>query len=446
MSAVMEKVNKILPHVMKFVNSKPISAIKDGFIMTMPLTIIGSIFLLLAFIPVPGYNDFMAGIFGNDWMSPLFQVVGATFDLLALVGTFGIAYSYVNKEGINGVNAGILGIVSLIILMNAFVTGADGAVIGGVIPKEFLGGKGMIAAIIVGLYVGYIYSFVVKRNWTIKLPDSVPSGVSNAFTSLVPGILIVTFTFLLYVIFKSAFDKTLIEVIYTLIQEPLQGMTDSFAGALLIPIIISLLWWCGIHGSAIVMGIMGPILQSNALYNQDIVNSGAALVVGENAKLVTNQFVDQFITVGGSGLTLGLVVSMLIFAKSTQYKQLGRLSIVPGLFNINEPVIFATPIVFNPFMFVPFLLAPLCSAILLYTCLKFGIVDPFRAVTVPWTTPIILSGFLVGGVKAALLQAVMFLMTVGIYFPFFKYQDNLAYLEEKGCSEEAEKKEELRRA
>lgn len=446
MSTGMEKINKILPYVMKFVNSKPISSIKDGFIMTMPLTIIGSVFLLLAFIPVPGYNEFMAGIFGSDWMSPLFQVVGATFDILALVGTFGIAYSYVNKEGINGVNAGLLGIVSLIILMNAFVTGADGTVIGGVIPKAYLGGKGMIAAIIVGLSVGYIYSFVVKRNWTIKLPESVPSGVANAFTSLIPGMIIVTLAFIVYVIFKSAFDKTLIEVIYAVVQEPIQGMTDSFAGAILIPIIISLLWWCGIHGSAIVMGIMTPILQSNALYNQEILNSGAVLVAGENAKLVTNQFVDQFITVGGSGLTLGLVVSMLLFSKSTQYKQLGKLSIVPGLFNINEPIIFATPIVFNPFMFVPFVLAPLCSAILLYTCLKFGIVDPFRAVTVPWTTPIILSGFLVGGIKAALLQAVIFLMTVGIYFPFFKYQDNLAYLEEKHSSKEEEKKEELRRA
>ena len=122
MSAVMEKINKILPHVMKFVNSKAVTAMKEGFLMTMPLTIIGSVFLLLAFVPISGYEGFMAGIFGAEWQSPLFQVVGATFDLLALVGVFGIAYCYVVHEGIDGaVNAGILGIVSLITVMKSFV-------------------------------------------------------------------------------------------------------------------------------------------------------------------------------------------------------------------------------------------------------------------------------------------------------------------------------------
>lgn len=433
MSKVMERVNKILPHIMKFVNSKAVTAMKEGFLMTMPLTIIGSVFLLLAFIPISGYEEFMAGIFGREWQTPLFQVVGATFDLLALVGVFGIAYCYVVHEGIEGaVNAGILGIVSLVTVMNSFVVAEDGSRIGGVIPKAFLGGRGMIASIIIGLAVGKIYSFVIKKKWTIKLPDSVPSGVSNAFTSLIPGFIIIFASFLTFIFFKVGFQKTFIEVIYDLIQTPLQGMTDSFAGVIMIPVLISLLWWCGIHGSGIIMGIMGPIVQANAMHNQSLVNAGVELVAGENARIVTQQFVDQFITVGGSGLTLGLVVSMLIFARSSQYKQLGRLSIVPGLFNINEPIIFASPIVFNPVMFIPFILAPLCSAILVYSCISLRIVDPFTAVQVPWTTPIILGGFIVGGFKAALLQLAIFIMTVVIYFPFFKYQDNLVYLAEVG--------------
>ena len=125
-SKLMSKVDKILPVVLKFVNSKPVKSIKDGFIYTMPLTIIGSIFLLLAFIPVNGYNEFMAKAFGADWMSPLFQIVGATFDLLALFGVFGIAYSYVKNEGIDGISAGIFAMVSLVIVNNSFVTLEDG--------------------------------------------------------------------------------------------------------------------------------------------------------------------------------------------------------------------------------------------------------------------------------------------------------------------------------
>lgn len=426
----MSKVDKVLPVVLKFVNSKPVKAIKDGFIYTMPLTIIGSLFLLLAFIPIPGYGDFMTRTFGAAWQNPLWQVVGATFDVLAMIGVFGIAYSYVKHEGIDAVSAGIFGIISLLIVSNSFVLGADGAKVGGVIPKAFLGGKGMIAAIIIGLSVGKIYAFVIKKKWTIKMPESVPQGVSNAFTALIPGFIIMTLSVLVWLIVDMTAHVSLIEVIYKILQSPLQGLSDSFGGAVAIALLISLFWWAGIHGAAIVMGIMGPILQANGLANQEVFVSGVKLVAGSNASIVTNQFIDQYITVGGSGLTLGLVVCMLVFSKSQQYKELGKLSIVPGLFNINEPVIFAFPVVFNPIMAIPFILAPVLSVVMVYVSIKTGLVDPFRAITVPWTTPILISGFLIGGIKAALLQAAVFAMTLGVYFPFFKYQDKLAFIEE----------------
>jgi cellobiose PTS system EIIC component len=221
------------------------------------------------------------------------------------------------------------------------------------------------------------------------------------------------------------------------LQTPLQGLSDSFGGAIAIALLISLFWWCGIHGATIIGGIMGPILQSNGLANQEVFNSGAKLVAGQNAAVVTNQFVDQFITFGGSGLTLGLVCTMLYFSKSRQYKELGKLSIIPGLFNINEPIIFGFPVVFNPIMAIPFILAPVISVIMVYTSIATGIVEPFRAISVPWTTPFIISGFLIGGVKAAILQIAVFSMTVAVYFPFFKYQDKLAYQEEQKIGTEA---------
>lgn len=426
----MSRVEKVLPPILKFVNSKPIKAIKDGFIYTMPLTIVGSLFLLLAFIPIPGYNEFMASTFGDAWQNPLWQVVGSTFDILALVGVFGIAYSYVRNEGFEAVSAGIIAIVSLLIVSNNFVLDGAGAKVGGVIPKAFLGGKGMIAAIIIGLFVGYIYSFILHKKWTIKMPESVPQGVANAFTSLIPAFVIITASVLTWVIFDKATQQSLIEVIYKVLQAPLQGMSDSFGGAIFFAFLISMFWWCGIHGATIVGGIMGPILQANGLANQQVFDSGAKLVAGQNAAIVTNQFIDQFITVGGSGLTLGLVVTMIMFSKSQQYKELGKMSIVPGLFNINEPIIFGFPMVFNPIMAIPFIMAPILSAIMVYGSIATGIVDPFRAISVPWTTPIVFSGFLIGGVKAAILQIAVFAMTVAVYFPFFKYQDKLAYEQE----------------
>ena len=443
-----ERLSWLLGKVLVAVNSKPIVAIKEGFMLTMPLTIVGSIFLLLAFIPIDGYGDFMTGLFGPTWQTPLFQVVGATFDILGLIGAFGIAYTYVKYEGYPGANAGVLSIVSMLILLPAFTLAPDGITeIGGVIPKAFLGGKGMIAAIIIGLAVGKIYATALKNNWVIKLPDAVPEGVSNAFKSLIPGIIIITLAFSTYILFKVVFEATLIETIYQILQTPLQNMSDSFLGALSIALLISVLWWCGVHGPVIVMGIMGPIVTANALHNQSLVNAGEVLIAGENAKIVTNQFVDQFITVGGSGLTFGLVCCMVLFSRSVQMKQLGRLSFIPGIFNINEPIIFATPIVFNPIMLVPFILAPVLSVCMVYFSINVGLVGPFTAIQVPWTTPMILSGFIIGGWTAALLQVCVFLMTLVVYFPFFKYQDKLAAEQEqnelKEASEEFKTQEEI---
>lgn len=443
-----ERLNWLLGKVLQIVNSKPIVAIKEGFMLTMPLTIVGSVFLLIVFVPIPGYSDFMSGIFGVEWKAPLFQVVGATFDILALIGAFGIAYTYVKYEGYPGANAGVLSIVSMLILLPTFAVAPDGITeVAGVIPKAFLGGKGMIAAIIIGLVVGKIYATSLKNNWVIKLPDSVPEGVSNAFKSLIPGFIIVTLAFFTYILFSAVFESTLIETIYYILQTPLQNMSDSFWGALSIAILISLLWWCGVHGPVIVMGVMGPIVTANALHNQSLVNIGETLVAGVNAKIVTNQFVDQFITVGGSGLTFGLVCCMVLFSRSMQMKQLGRLSFIPGIFNINEPIIFATPIIFNPIMLVPFILAPVLSVCMVYFSISTGLVGPFTAIQVPWTTPMILSGFIIGGWTAAVLQICVFIMTLFVYFPFFKYQDKLAAIQEseelKSASEQFQKQQEI---
>ncbi|EKP0309941.1 PTS sugar transporter subunit IIC, partial [Aeromonas veronii] len=246
MSSVNATISKIMPQVMRFVNSRPIKAIKDGFLFTMPLTIIGSVFLLLAFIPIPGYGDLMASIFGDNWQSPLWQVVGATFDILALIGVFGIAYSWVQNEGYQGVSAGIFAIVSLLILNDNFILAADGASIGGVIPKAYMGGKGMIVAIFVGIFVGWLYSWCMKKDWTIKMPDGVPQGVANAFTALIPGALIIFSSFLIWIFFETSFDKTIVSVIYDLLQTPLQGLSDSLGGVIIVALLISLLWWCGV--------------------------------------------------------------------------------------------------------------------------------------------------------------------------------------------------------
>lgn len=161
-------------------------------------------------------------------------------------------------------------------------------------------------------------------------------------------------------------------------------------------------------------------------------DSGKALTLANGGHIVTQQLLDQFMTVTGAGMTIGIVVYMAFFAKSAQFKDLGKLSLAPAIFNINEPILFATPIVMNPIMMVPFFVTPMLSAILTWTAIRVGLIPMFPGTLVPWTTPPIISGLLVGGWKTALWQALMLLMTFFTYLPFIRKQDHLNYASEQG--------------
>ncbi len=434
-------INKhILPPVMKFVTTRPISALKNGMLYVMPFTIVGSVFLLLANLPVPAWSKWMA----STGMVPYWNVAyNASFAIMALFAVIGIAYSWVRDEGYEPLPAGLLAATCFFLVMrpsnpvtiNDKVVATAGQMAQTTfIDRDWLGGKGMIASILIGLIVGAVYSWFLKKNITIKLPDAVPANVSASFTALIPAAVLITGFMLVYLFFDKVTQSTMVEWIYQVIQTPLQGMTDSFGGMLAIAFIVPFLWFFGVHGATIVGGIMGPLLQANALANQKIIDSGKALTVANGGHIVTQQLMDQFMTVTGSGMTIGLVIFMFFFAKSAQWETLGRLSIAPGFFNINEPILFAAPIVMNPIMGIPFFLAPMASAILTWVALRLGWIPLFGGTMVPWTTPPIFSGFLVGGVRTAIWQALMLVLTFFIYLPFARKQDQILYAQEQGES------------
>ena len=416
---------KVLPVIMKFVNLKGVIALKDGILYTLPLTLIGSIFLLLAQLPYAPLNDWLAATLGAGWTDPLWKAFGATFNIIALVATMGIAYTYAKNEGHEPLSAGVIAFVVFVLTTSSSITTPGGETVGDIIPLAWAGGKGMVTAIIIGLVVGAVYSWFMKKKITIKMPDGVPQGVANSFAALVPAAAIILGATIVYMFFKWGLQTTFIEFIYKMLQTPLQGMTDSLGGVLVMGFLIPFLWWFGVHGATIVSGVMSGILQSNTLDNAAIVTSGKELTIANGAKIVTQQFLDQFMTVTGSGMTIGLVLCMLFFAKSAQSKQLGKLAIVPGIFNINEPITFGTPIVMNPFMAVPFMITPMISGVITYFAIATGLVPPFGGVMVPWTTPAPISGLLVGGPRTALLQIVVLAISFFIYLPFFKKQDNM---------------------
>lgn len=422
--------DKVIPAIMKFVSLKGVVALKDGLLYTMPLTIVGSVFLLLANFPIQAVVDWLDSM---GWIDPLNQAYGATFNIIALMGVIGIAYKYVKNEGYEGLNAGVLAAVTFILTTNSYVVAENGTMVSNVIDKTWTAGQGMISAIIIGLIVGWVYSWFMKHDIRIKMPAGVPDGVANSFTALIPGFVIITGATLVYSFFKFVLDTTLIEAVYGFIQTPLQGLTDSLGGVIVMALMIPFLWFFGIHGSTIIGGIMGSVLTANSLANQAILDSGMALTIENGGRIVTQQFLDQFINVTGAGMTIGLVIYMIFFAKSAQCKELGKLGGVPGIFNINEPILFGTPIVMNPFLLLPFIGMPVLSGIILYFAISTGLVPMFAGVMVPWTTPPIISGFLVGGWKMALLQTAILALSFFVYLPFIRKIDKMNFEAEKAA-------------
>ncbi|MCL2676749.1 MAG: PTS sugar transporter subunit IIC [Streptococcaceae bacterium] len=437
--------DKIMPPMMKFLNTRGVTAIKNGMMYPMPFIIVGSLFLILGQLPYVPLQEYIAKIGLGD----IFLAINnASFGIMALFAVFGIAYSWVKDMGYEGAPAGLLGIVLFVLFqpdtVKSVVSITDPTKVStdyqalAVIDRAWLGGKGMILAIIIGLLVGWGYSWFIKRKITIKMPEQVPENVANSFVALIPVAVIATIGGVIYGIFKIGLHTTVIEAIYTTIQTPLQHVTDSPVGLLIICVLPVFLWWFGVHGSSIIGGVMGALLAANTLDNAKLFKEGD-LSLNNGAHIITQAFMDQYLTVTGAGMTLGFCLFMLMRAKSVQLKSIGKLSIFPAFFNINEPILFGTPIVLNPIMAIPFFAAPLVSGVLTYLAIYLHILPPFNGAYVPWTTPPILSGLLVGGWKAMLWQALMIALTVVIYYPFARKYDKV--LSEQEAENEAQAKQ-----
>lgn len=405
---------KMVPVVSKFASLRYMRALKSGFMVIMPLTIIASVFLLITDFPITGYPEFMAKIFGPEWDSFLSPAYRATFDMMGILLAGTIAYKLAESDEVDPLPVMIISIVAYVIITPKFVTAESGEVINKVLPMAWLGTKGVITAIIMSITSTEIYRFIVKKNLVIKLPENVPPMVYKSFFSLVPGVIVVAFALLVNGIFLTM-GKSMHEFIYDILQVPLQGLTASPIAITIVAGLNGFLWWFGIHPT-VVNSIVNPLLNANSVENLELFKQGALTL--ENANIGTIQMIDQFATIGGAGMTIGLVLAMLVVAKSQRMKMLSKLSTVPAVFNINEPIVFGLPIIMNPLMLIPLTLAPIVSVLIAYGAIVIGFMNPFNGVVAPWPTPPIFSGFLVSGWQGAVVQVVAIIAAFAIYYPF----------------------------
>ena len=435
--------NTILPAVMKFVNTRGIRAIKDGLVYSMPLIIVGAVYLLLFQLPVQALADMVTASGAVPYLAHAYT---STFQITGLIAALGVAYQWAKNEGLEPISAGIISIAVFLILIPDYVVvdAEAGTTVSG-LDKTWLAGQGMIGALIAGLITGLVYSWFIKKDIRIKMPDGVPDGVAAAFTGLIPAAVMITGATIIYGLCDAIFHVTPIEIIYKWLQTPLQGFGDSLVGVIVFETLIPLLWWFGVHGATVVGSVSSTIATTNNLENADIFakltaqgmsrSEAIAALPANGGHIFTDAFVNCFQAITGSGVTMGLVIFMVFFAKSEQMKQVGRLGLGSGIFNINEPILFGTPIVMNPQLFIPFVLAPVIGNALAYIGTSIGFIPYTTGVTVPWTTPAILSGLLCIGWQGALMQIIELVISFFLYLPFARAVDNELYAHEQGNAE-----------
>lgn len=414
--------SKMAPIAFKLDSNRYITAIKDGFFGVMSLLIIGSIFLLLANLPINGYAEFMASILGKNWSTYFTVPYDVTMNIMTIYVVIAMARSLAKTYKLDSI-ASITSAVVAFLLLTPTLEFKDG---GFGIPLNNLSASGLFLGMLTAVLSVEIVRFVDKKGWKIKMPDSVPENVSRSFSALIPGLIVIIVFNFIRIGFSLTSFATVQDFIFHYLQIPLTSLGSTLPAMLIVTVFEAVLWFFGIHGSNVVGGIMQPIWLALTADN------AAAFAAGDTLPHIINyQFYANFMKIGGFGSTFGLAILLLFTAKSAQYKALGKLAIAPGFFGINEPIIFGLPIVLNPIMIIPFILTPLIMCVVAYFAMSSGLVPYTNGTNIPWTTPPIIAGFLVSGWKGALLNIVQIVISMGIYYPFFKSADRLAYKLEK---------------
>ncbi|QPI46497.1 PTS cellobiose transporter subunit IIC [Weissella paramesenteroides] len=415
---------KIIPFFQKLSGSRHLVALRDGMTAAVPMIIIGSVFMIVAQFPIQGYQDFMAHTFGANWATVVQYPTNASFHIMGLVAVAGISYNLAKSYKVDPFSAMVVAIGAFILTIPLKVDKAGAMWV----PLQQLDSSGLFIAILVGLFITDLYVWLVHKNLTIKMPATVPPAVSNSFASLFPGALALILMWVIRMAVEASPMESIPNIINFVLQEPLSHLNNSLPGAIIVELFVCLLWFFGIHGANTVSGVMMPIWLGAMTQNANALQAGKEL-----PNIVTQQFYDNFVHMGGSGATIGLAFMLAFLSKSKEFKTLGKLVVGPAFFNVNEPIVFGMPVVMNYKMLLPFVLAPMANVITTYTAMSTGIVAKTMGVMVPWTTPPIISGYLATGhLSGAVLQIVNIVIDGLIYYVFFKSMDRNHLAEEKG--------------
>lgn len=421
----MKKIEAAIRKFAEFIQGNhTMQSISEGLQACVPLLIVGSIFSVLRQLPIDAYQEFITA----NGIKDLFNIpYNLSTGIMALYACYAIAHRYALRLKLDGFMVGLLSLFAMLIVSPIAVT--DGKV--NALSFDYLGAKALFTAIIISLLTTRIYLQLVKHKIYIRMPKGVPPMTEKSFAAMVPGLVIAIVMLIIRVLFNMTSYGYFQDFIFSIVQIPLATVGASIPALIFIAFFRQILWWFGIHGNLVIYAVLYPILSSAALENLAAYNAGQPL---------PNLFIYDTLTLcmcGGAGATFGLAFAMCFFAKSKRYKTLGRLSIVPSFFGINEPLTFGTPLMMSVDFMVPFIGLPTALMAIVCVLTSIGVLSPMNGLHVN-NLPALFSNFIYGGISVGIFGICTYFISFIVYWPFFKRADKKAYEEEKAANAEIE--------
>ncbi len=388
---------RIVPALTALSDNTYLSAIRAGMVSVVPLTIIGGLFMIAAFLPISAWERLVA-----PYQELLQLPVTATFGLLSIFVCFGIGYDLGKRLKLEAIVSATMATV-IFLLISLHPTEQT-------LVLENLGSKGLFTAVLIALLTVRVQKFFTERNLVIKLPTSVPTVVYESFLSLSPLLFLVVGFWLIR--FVAGVDiNALVQTMFS----PLVFALNTLPGILVYAFLVTLLWSVGINGDNALDAIVAPIFLQYLAANVEAMTAGQPLPY-----ITAYGFFTTFVNVGGTGATLALALIMLN-SREPGFRKISRLSLPTQVFQINEPIFFGFPIVLNPVFMVPYILNALLLTAITYLLMHWHIIKQ-PLVNIPWTTPPIIGHYLVtgGDWKAAAWGVISIVLAMLVYYPFAK--------------------------
>lgn len=447
----MEKFNELanrtlVPVANKLGNQIHLASIRDGMVVAIPLSILGGVCLIISTPPftpdtLPNWgfiSDMLMGWYNwaQTYKAALQVPYNMTMALMGLFVCFAISYNLAKRYDMAPLNASIVTTAVFLIVSAPSMSAVPASVVqegtavtdmltqaGSYIPTTFLDAKGIFTGIICSIGCVEIMRFLLNKNIRFKMPEGVPPAITSSFDAIIPLFVCVIIFYVISLIVQNFSGELLPSMIMTILAPAVSGL-DSLVGICLITIIAQVFWFFGLHGASITQPIRLPFMQMYLMANITAFSAGEPIV-----HFFTQPFWSYVITLGGGGATLGLCL-LLLRSKSVELKTLGKLSIGPAIFNINEPIIFGLPMVLNPLMMLPFIFVPVVNSIIAYGLMAVNWVGK-GVIETPWTTPAPLGAALgCMDIKAAFMVIGLIILDMVLYYPFFKLMEKQKLEEE----------------